>query len=83
MTAGHPAMVAVRRHWQVRDSTPGVWFRRTRLTGALPVPVAGGDLGELWQMLNITEADRPLVLAWAGRRADPAEHPASGADAVR
>jgi hypothetical protein len=43
---------------------PAVKFRRTVLTAALPRPVAGGDLGELWGLLNVAEADRPLVLAW-------------------
>jgi hypothetical protein len=53
--------------WSV-EARPPVWFRRTELTGALPEPVPGiGDLGdrlaELWELVNITEQDRPLVLA--------------------
>ncbi len=49
--------------WQVVEQ-PVVLFRRTALTGALPTPQRGGDLGELWTLLNVTPADRPLVLAW-------------------
>lgn len=39
-------------------------FRRTALTRELPVPTRGGDLAPLWELLNITEADRPLFLGW-------------------
>lgn len=48
--------------WQV--TVPPLRFRRTILTGALPTPAPGGDLTELWGMLNVAEPDRPLVLAW-------------------
>ncbi|WKG08184.1 ATP-binding protein [Nocardia sp. PE-7] len=40
-----------------------VLFRRTRLTGAFPMPQRGGDLTALWGLVNITESDRPLILA--------------------
>jgi len=49
--------------WEVIDAPP-LLFRRTQLTGALPEPVTGGDLAELWAVLNVAAADRPLVLAW-------------------
>lgn len=49
--------------WTTRDSVP-VLFKRTTLMSPLPEPVAGGALDELWQWLNVTEADRPLVAAW-------------------
>lgn len=49
--------------WRVVD-TPPVLFRRTQLTGALPVPEPGGELSDLWRLLNVAERDRPLVLAW-------------------
>ena len=62
--------------WTVEDSAP-VLFRRTELTAALPEPVAGGDLGELWAWLNVTEADRPLVAAWLAAALFPTiPHPA-------
>lgn len=49
--------------WHV-VAEPPVLFRRTQLTGALPAPERGGSLAELWALPNVTEADRPLVLAW-------------------
>lgn len=49
--------------WSVVTESP-VLFRRTALTGALPMPEEGGSLDDLWALLNVTEADRPLVLAW-------------------
>jgi hypothetical protein len=50
--------------WQiVRDGVP-VLFRRTQLTGVMPEPDHGGDLELLWNHLNVSQADRPLVLAW-------------------
>jgi hypothetical protein len=51
------------RGWDVVTEAP-VLFRRTALTGALPVPEQGGSLDDLWALLNVTETDRPLVLAW-------------------
>jgi hypothetical protein len=49
--------------WRVLDRPP-VRFRRTPTSAALPIPVPGGDLAPLWRVLNIEEADRPLVVAW-------------------
>lgn len=49
--------------WRVAAAVP-VLFRRTQLTGTLPTPQAGGSLDELWTLLNVTDAARPLVLAW-------------------
>lgn len=49
--------------WELRDN-PGVLFRRNRATGRLPRPVRGGDLGELRELLNVTDASWPLVLGW-------------------
>lgn len=48
--------------WDVTD--PPVLFRRTVLTGALPVPERGGSLSDLWRALNISEADKPLAAAY-------------------
>lgn len=49
--------------WEVVDSAP-VLFRRSALNAPLPEPVEGGDLVELWQWLNVSEEDRPLIAAW-------------------
>jgi hypothetical protein len=49
--------------WIVQPSPP-ILFKRTALMSPLSEPVHGAGLAELWQWLNITEADRPLVAAW-------------------
>jgi hypothetical protein len=49
--------------WSIVDSPP-VLFRRSELTAALPEPVPGADLTELWSWLNVAPADRPLVAAF-------------------
>ncbi len=40
-----------------------VLFKRTSLTGPLPEPQRGGSISDLWDWLNVTEDDRPLVAA--------------------
>jgi len=51
--------------WQVlAPDDHGVLWRRTALTGRLPDPEPGGDLGELWALLNVAAADQPMMLAW-------------------
>lgn len=49
--------------WKIHDQAP-MLFKRTGLTSALPTPVRGGSLDVLWRWLNVSEEDRPLVLAW-------------------
>lgn len=43
---------------------PPVRFRRPKGLLPLPVPEEGGDLAELWDVLNIHGDERALVLAW-------------------
>jgi hypothetical protein len=50
--------------WRVVNDNIPVLFQRTALTGVMPVPQRGGDLGLLWEQLNVAPADRPLVEAW-------------------
>lgn len=50
--------------WEVRDRAT-VHFYRTALTMPLAEPERGGDLDEFWQVMNVAERDRPLVLAYA------------------
>lgn len=51
--------------WCVLERSPDpVLFYRTNLTGALPEPQHGGSLDQLWEMVNVEEDDRPLMLAW-------------------
>ncbi len=49
--------------WQVFDGAPMV-FRRTKLTAPLPEPKRGGDLGELRDLLNVTDESWPMLLAF-------------------
>lgn len=49
--------------WRVTSSSP-VTFRRTAVTGALPTPVAGGDLEELRDLLNVSDGSWPLLAGW-------------------
>lgn len=49
--------------WSVVSDGVPVLFRRSSLTGELPLPEEG-DINELWRLLNVTAADRPLVFAW-------------------
>jgi hypothetical protein len=49
--------------WKLMTDYP-VTFRRTALTGELPVPTEGGDLAELRGLLNVTEDAWPLVVSW-------------------
>lgn len=48
--------------WQIEDCAP-VLFRRTALTGPLPGPQPGAQIGDLWDWLNVAKEDRPLVAA--------------------
>lgn len=50
--------------WKLIAAAP-VMFRRTKLTGRMPLPHPGsGDLDALWEFVPVDEADRPIVLAF-------------------
>lgn len=49
--------------WAARDNPP-VRFLRTKATRPLPEPVTGGDVDELWKLVNVPDQERLLVLAW-------------------
>ncbi len=49
--------------WIIQAEAP-VLFRRTALTAPLRRPIGGGDMAELWSLLNAAEGDRPLVVAY-------------------
>lgn len=49
--------------WQVADTAP-VLHRRTALTAPMPTPTPGGDLDELWSLLNVAERDRPVLVGF-------------------
>src|SRR5262249_3906249 len=46
--------------WRVLDRSP-VAFVRTGSMQALPEPVRGGSIAPLWDLLNVTKSQRPLV----------------------
>lgn len=50
--------------WRVVKTGVPVRFRRSALTGVMPVPADGGDLDGLWRFCNVRVVDRPLVVAW-------------------
>lgn len=49
--------------WRAEDQSP-VLFRRTELTGALPVPEAGGSLDEFRDLVNVTDETWPLFVGF-------------------
>ncbi len=46
------------------DRRPAALFKRTPLTGEMPVPVPNGDVDHLRTLLNVTPGSWPLLLAW-------------------
>lgn len=57
------AVVIEPGRWSLVDSSPTL-FRRTALSGTLPEPAASGDLGELRDLLNVTDDGWPLLVGW-------------------
>jgi len=61
--------------WRIVRVSPNGWdiipysecpvrFYRADCQLPLPTPTRGGSLEDLWQLLNVREADRPLVVGW-------------------
>lgn len=57
------AVVVDAEGWQVVDRSP-VTFRRSRTMLALPAPVPGGDVDEMFDLLNVAIVHRDLFAAW-------------------
>ena len=57
------ALLVTATGWRMVDRPP-VRFRRNKAMRSLPIPVAGGDLNLIWQLVNVPEDDRMFVLAW-------------------
>lgn len=49
--------------WEIVESSP-ILFIRTKNMRPLPIPQSPGDLGKLWNSINVTEPQRLLVIAW-------------------
>ena len=56
--------------WRIVNDPP-VRFRRARAMLALPEPLAGGQIDQLRQLLNVEAADWPLVAGWLVAAARP------------
>lgn len=59
----HQVVRVTRSGWHLEAHSP-VKFVRPKALAALPVPVMGGSVAELWNLLNIEVKDQPLVTAW-------------------
>lgn len=57
------AVVVDAAGWRVVDRSP-VLFWRTNATLPIPLPAAGGTLDGLRRLLNVSDEDWPLVVAW-------------------
>lgn len=57
------AVLVTATGWRVVEQ-PAPRFVRTKAMRSLPSPQSGGKLSDLWPLLNVPEADRPLLLAW-------------------
>lgn len=64
------AVEITRDGWRLVESPP-VLFRRTEPMLPLPAPVCGGDVDELRDLLNVSDDDWPLVLAWEVAALEP------------
>jgi hypothetical protein len=49
--------------WEVVERSP-VSFRRSALTGTLPIPERGGTLNELRELLNVSDESWPQIVGW-------------------
>ena len=57
------AVIVRARGWELVERSP-VLFRRTPLTGPLPVPARGGTLEELRELLNVTDESWPEIVGF-------------------
>jgi hypothetical protein len=57
------AVIVHANGWKIAERSP-VLFRRTALTGMLPVPERGGQLDELRELLNVTDESWPAIVGW-------------------
>jgi hypothetical protein len=50
--------------WQVMSGPSIPLFRRSDSMQAIPVPLKGGSLNDLWPLINIPREERLLIVAW-------------------
>lgn len=56
--------------WHIEAHSP-VKFIRPKALAALPLPVTGGSLAELWKLLNVASEDRVLLASWLVKALTP------------
>jgi len=49
--------------WRITDNSPVKFWKPSSML-ALPVPIIGGNLDQLWDFINVPKEDRLLALAW-------------------
>lgn len=49
--------------WEIIDNSP-VCFLRPETLQALPEPIRNGEFSLLWNMVNVSESDRLLIITW-------------------
>lgn len=70
------AVVVNAEGWTIVDRSP-ITFRRSKAMLPLDGPVAGGDISELFELLNVDPSNRALFAAWlASALFDRIPHPA-------
>ncbi|MEU4183608.1 hypothetical protein AB0H76_39065 [Nocardia sp. NPDC050712] len=56
-------VLITRKGWTITSERGRVAFVRGPRAKALPYPVPGGDVSRLWELMNIAEPMRPMILA--------------------
>ncbi|MGA9996644.1 MAG: DUF3854 domain-containing protein [Pyrinomonadaceae bacterium] len=59
--------------WEIVSDAP-VKFRRTKGMKSLPLPVSGGSVPALRQLVNVSDGDWPLLISWLAAAFRP-DHP--------
>ena len=57
------AVVVDRDGWRIVERSP-ILFERTELTDGIPIPVLGGEIGELRNFLNVGDDDFSVLIGW-------------------
>lgn len=68
--ASHQIVRMTPQGWHVEAHSP-VKFVRPKALAPLPLPVLGGSLSELWDLLNVAAEDHVLLAAWLAKALTP------------
>ena len=58
------AVLITKAGWKVLSGSSIPLFSRSNSMQAIPTPIAGGSLDPLWDLVNIPQDDRLIVVAW-------------------